>query len=762
LRLGRVEPRAREKDNVLPQARGVDAQCTDDRAAAPDCRRQSRLQGHAGFAGRNWPLSCDASRPVGARIGTSTNVTDLRLDSLAHALTLFQRGDLEAARDVCLGRVEADPGDAAGWHLLGLTEHRRGQTEAALTALARGERLGANAPSQRANHAGVLNAAGRHADALALAEAALASQPDLAPALINAGLAAAATGQHELALMRLLSGLRLRPDVLAVRCRAVESAISLARPDDVLFLMSHPTMLADATTARGLVNRLWTDAPHALRRTLLAHLAARHPDNAAIRYDHAVALHLAGLGGEAYADAEAVLRQAPDNTDAAMMLSVSLFEHGRIGEGLAVLRDLLARCPDHDAAWANYLVSLHYDPTLDQAALLAEHRRWAGCRLAGIEAVPARMLMHDNDAGRPLRVGWLSPRFAQGAVMQFFAGIIPAFDRTFATHRVYHDRRQADPVTESLNASADSWLDVADLDDDALVRQMRDDRLDVIVDLAGHAPHNRMRALAHRVAPIQATWMDYVDTTCVPTMDLMFMDEGMAPAGSEEWADERIVRLQPCRMAYAPAADSPSVDWTGAPDAPFTLACFNRMPKRNAGVFDRYAALLKAMPGSRLVLLDAALEGPRVRAHVEKWLEQRGVHRERIELRGRLSHHDLLQAYRRVDVVIDPFPYSGCTTTCDALWMGVPVLSCPAATFASRQSASFLRAIGRPEWICADEAGLAAAAASLASHPGRRTTLRNELRQAMQSIVCDPRPLVAGMQLAMRKAWRDRCEAADG
>lgn len=675
---------------------------------------------------------------------------------LSAALAHFQRGDFDGAGALCRGCLAGDPENASAWHLLGLIEHRRGRLEEALVALSRGEQLGANAPSQRANHAGVLNAAGRHSDALALSQAALVTQPELAPGLINAGLAAAALGRHEDALRWLLAGLRKRPDALAARRPAVECAIALRRWSDVRNLMTHPSILADVNSALRLL-RGWTMDGEGVRLEVLGDLARQYPDHPEVRYDHAIALHSAGQGGEAMPDAEAVLARAPQNSDAAMMLSVSLFEHGRVADGLAVLRDLLARHPDHDAAWASYLVGLHYDPTFDQAALLGEHRRWAECRLGDIVEQPVALLVLDPAPERALRIGWLSPRFVKGAVMQFFAGVIPAFDRSFATHVVYHDRHGTDSTTERLREQADEWRDVGGIDDAALVERMRSDRLDVVVDLAGHAPHNRMRALAQRVAPIQATWMDYVDTTCVPAMDLLFFDDAMAPPDRDEVVDERLVRLGPSRMAFVPPADSPEPDWADAADAPFTLACFNRMPKRHAGVFDRYAAVLSALPGSRLVLLDAALEGSSVRSHVQRWLSERGVDLSRVELLGRRSHHDLLEAYRRIDAVIDPFPYSGCTTTCDALWMGAPVLSCPGDTFASRQSASFLAALGRREWLCADEASLIAAARALAANPGRRSDLRLDLRRRMRSTVCDSRAVVESLQAVLRDAWRARC-----
>jgi protein O-GlcNAc transferase len=679
---------------------------------------------------------------------------------LAAALALFQAGQAQAARAALQGIVAGAPGDAAAWHLLGLAEHALGRLQPALAALDQAARLGARAPGQLANHAGVLVAAGGHAQALALAEQALAQQPGLAAAQINAGLAAAALGRHAPAAAWLEAGLAQRPLARPARIAAVQARLALQQPAAALALALHPDLLADLPAARAVLGRFPLRDPQRTRLALLRALVAAHPDDTASAYDLAAAWHLAGLGGEAVPAARRVLAAEPDNADAALMLGTGLFERGEVEAGLDVLRNLLERQPDHDLAWATWLVGSHYHPGLDQAALHAGHQRWARARLAGIQARDPAALVHAPDPDRPLRIGWLSPRLVAGAIQQYFEGVLPAFAPGTAEHLVYHDRPDADAATDRLRAQAAAWREVAALDDDVLERQLLADRLDVLVDLAGHAPNNRLRLLARRVAPIQTTWLDYMDTTPVPAIDFLIMDAAIAPPGSERWLDRPVLRLEPCRQAFAPPVAGADPSWAGAADAPFTLACCNRMPKRHAGMFDRYAAVLAALPDARLLLLDAAFEGPATRAHVERWLVERGVDLARVELLGRQSHAGLLEVYRRVDAVLDPYPYSGCTTTCDALWMGVPVLGTPGDTFYSRQSAMFVRAIGRPDWLCPDQDALVAALRALAADPDRRGPGRTALRAAMQATCCDPRPVVAGLAAHLRALWRRRCTEA--
>lgn len=680
-----------------------------------------------------------------------------------HGLALLRQGRAGEAAAVLQAHLRQAPGDARAWYLLGLAEHAAQRPAAALAAFERCHRLGARDPAQLANHAGLCLAAGDAGRALALAREALATAPALAPALLNGGLAAHALGDHEAAAAWLEAGLAQRPQALSARIAAVRSLLALARPGQALALALAPDLLAEAEPARQLALAFPLRDPDQTRLALLRALAARHPGHLPVSFDLAAALHIAGLGGDALALAESVLAGEPDNADAALMLASAWLERGQPAPALATLRALLDRRPDHDVAWANYLVALHYEPALDQDALLAEHHRWARVRLAGIRPRPPAGLVRDPDPGRPLRIGWLSPRLVQGAVMQFFAGLLPAFPAGRAVHVVYHDHPGGDAATAAVRAQADAFHAVAALDEAALAARLLDDRLDVLVDLAGHAPNNRLRVLAGRVAPVQLSWYDYVDTLAVPAIDAVLMDAVMAPPGSERWLAEPVLRLAPCRQAFVPPDDAPPPTWAGAADAPFTLACFNRMPKRNPAVFDRYAAALAALPQARLLLLDAALEGPQTRAAVESALAARGVDLARVELRGRQPYRDLLAAYRAVDVVLDPFPYSGCTSTCDALWMGVPVFGTRGTTFAARQSAMFLETIGRGDWLFADQPALLDGLVRLAADPARRgSSARSALRERMRVQVCDPAPLAASLEAAIRELWRQRCTQASG
>lgn len=680
-----------------------------------------------------------------------------------HGLALLRQGRAGEAAAVLQAHLRQAPGDARAWYLLGLAEHAAQRPAAALAAFERCHRLGARDPAQLANHAGLCLAAGDAGRALALAREALATAPALAPALLNGGLAAHALGDHEAAAAWLEAGLAQRPQALSARIAAVRSLLALARPGQALALALAPDLLAEAEPARQLALAFPLRDPDQTRLALLRALAARHPGHLPVSFDLAAALHIAGLGGDALALAESVLAGEPDNADAALMLASAWLERGQPAPALETLRALLDRRPDHDVAWANYLVALHYEPALGQDALLAEHHRWARVRLAGIRPRPPAGLVRDPDPGRPLRIGWLSPRLVQGAVMQFFAGLLPAFPAGRAVHVVYHDHPGGDAATAAVRAQADAFHAVAALDEAALAARMLDDRLDVLVDLAGHAPNNRLRVLAGRVAPVQLSWYDYVDTLAVPAIDAVLMDAVMAPPGSERWLAEPVLRLAPCRQAFVPPDDAPPPTWAGAADAPFTLACFNRMPKRNPAVFDRYAAALAALPQARLLLLDAALEGPQTRAAVESALAARGVDLARVELRGRQPYRDLLAAYRAVDVVLDPFPYSGCTSTCDALWMGVPVFGTRGTTFAARQSAMFLETIGRGDWLFADQPALLDGLVRLAADPARRgSSARSALRERMRVQVCDPAPLAASLEAVIRELWRQRCTQASG
>ena len=411
------------------------------------------------------------------------------------------------------------------------------------------------------------------------------------------------------------------------------------------------------------------------------------------------------------------------------------------------MRQALALSPDDSRGHSALLLELQYDATLaTRAEVVAEHQRWAQRHAppGSFAHVPAAA---PRRAGAPsrLRIGCVSPRFGAGPLASFFLPVLEHHDRRRVDMVLYSAFRHDDDVAARMRSLCAAWRDLP-ADDDAAAAQIGADRLDLLIDLAGHTPGGRLPVLAQRPAPVQASWLDYADTTGLPQIDYLLSDAIHTPAGDAPYFTERLVLLTPCRFVYAPppgACASPA-DAGGR----ITFGCFNRHAKTSDDAVRLWAALLERVPASRLVLRASAYGGAGTVALVREHWRRLGLPLDRVELLPYVPLAEALRAYDRVDIALDPFPYNGGVTTCDALAMGVPVVALLGTRMLGRQSAALLHAAGRPEWIASTEDDYLNIAAGLARSPELprlRTSLGAEMRA---SPLCRAREFTAMFERA--------------
>jgi predicted O-linked N-acetylglucosamine transferase (SPINDLY family) len=323
----------------------------------------------------------------------------------------------------------------------------------------------------------------------------------------------------------------------------------------------------------------------------------------------------------------------------------------------------------------------------------------------------------------------------------------------------YATQQQSDHVTRRLNQATGLWRSVGDLNDEALAQQIRNDSIDLLIDLSGHTGGNRLLAFARRPAPVQLTWAGYVGTTGLSAIDYLIADRFHVPIGWEQHYREKVLRLPDGYVCYQPPSYAPSVGPLPAlKTGQVTFGSFNNLAKLNSRVVALWSDILKRVPRSRLLLKYHWLDDAALRQHVKDQFVAQGIAAERVELLGGSPHGDQLQQYNRVDLALDTFPYSGGLTTLEACWMGAPVLTCPGETFASRHSFSHLSNIGLTETIAVDHSDYIARAVSLVSDLPRLAELRSGLRQRMtQSPVCDLEGFTANFGRALRQVWREWC-----
>jgi protein O-GlcNAc transferase len=339
----------------------------------------------------------------------------------------------------------------------------------------------------------------------------------------------------------------------------------------------------------------------------------------------------------------------------------------------------------------------------------------------------------------------------------FLVRVLENLDRSRAETFCYSDRVATDELTSRLQAAAGVWRDATALDHAQLAQQIRADGIDVLFDLAGHTADNRLLTFARKPAPIQLTWLGYAGTTGLVAMDYLLADRYEVSEGAERHYQERVLRLPDGYVCYDPPRRAPAVSPLPALQQGYvTFGSFNNPAKINAQVAALWANILRRVPRARLMLKYTGWDDAAAVRSLAESLVAAGVEAGRLQCHGWSPHAELLAHYQRVDLAIDPFPYSGGLTTCEALWMGVPVVTCPGETFASRHSLSHLSSIGLTETVARDPDHYVELAVALAQDLPRLAALRARLRPQMESApLCDGPRLARNLLTLLRRVWQE-------
>ncbi|HWA39923.1 MAG TPA: tetratricopeptide repeat protein [Burkholderiales bacterium] len=454
---------------------------------------------------------------------------------------------------------------------------------------------------------------------------------------------------------------------------------------------------------------------------------------------------------EALVEHRAAIALAPQNARLHFGLGNVLVRLGELEAGEAALRHAIELDPAFEEAHANLLFSLHYRHGGDPLALREAHERWARTR-DSTEAVRDRTPRHEG----PLRVGYVSPDIRGHAVALFLAPLLASHDRDAFRIYAYSTAAQSDDVTERLRRMCDEWRDLASVPDDVAAQRIRDDGIDILVDLAGYTAGGRLPLFARKPAPVQVSWLGYPGTTGVRAIDYRFTDALADPEGeSDAHATEKLWRLPQGFLCFSPAADVPVAALPAEKDGRVTFGSFNNLAKVGPEVLSTWAELLRRVPQSRLLLKAHALRSASARRRVAAALAAAGVAESRLvllEAEARVEAH--LARYGEVDIALDTFPYAGTTTTCEALWMGVPVVTLRGNSHVSRVGASLLEHAGLPELVGASREHYLEIAQSLAADLPRLREMRRTLRERLKASKVMDR---AGFARSVEAAYRAMC-----
>jgi predicted O-linked N-acetylglucosamine transferase (SPINDLY family) len=475
-----------------------------------------------------------------------------------------------------------------------------------------------------------------------------------------------------------------------------------------------------------------------------------------------IGLRLLGHLEKSVAACRVALEIDPGLVEARGNLAAALVDQGRLNEGFDQLRIALDSAPDHAALRSQFLFTLNYATGLPPAEIFAEHQRYGAIHEQRYLPECGR---YDpvRTSGRRVRVGYLSPDFRTHSVAFFIEPLLARHDRRDFEVFCYSDLAGADRVTERLRALADHWREVHSLSNNDLAAMVREDGVDILVDLAAHTGH-RLLAFARKPAPIQVTYLGYPNTTGLSSMDYRITDTWADPPGeSDTLHTEQLMRLAHGFLCYQPPADAPPL----APppmleQGNVTFGSFNHLPKVNEHVVRSWAAILQSVPGSRLLLKCRSFRCSQTqRLMLDRFLAA-GVPPQRLVLLPQtVSQREHLAQYNQVDIALDPFPYNGTTTTCEALWMGVPVIAMAGPTHASRVSASLLTRLALPDLVVATPEAYVDAAVRMARDAQWLQDFRMGARERMlHSSLTDAPLITASLEEAYRTMLRNRRAAS--
>jgi protein O-GlcNAc transferase len=643
---------------------------------------------------------------------------------LEEAVRHHNAGRFEEAEKLYARARAAAPTNFDALHLSGLVAHQQARHADAVNLLRRALKLNPSSAVCEMRLGAALSARGECTPALGHLKAAAARAPEMPEAWLHLGIVQRTLGHSADARLAVERALALRPDYLEA--------------------LVHLGSLVSATAG-------FEAAVPILRR-----VAGLQPGNAAALANLGVALAQSGGREEALLLLDRALQIEPGHALALTGRALILQETYRPSEAVAAYAAVLERNPANHEARSGRLLALHYLDDVDRESLYKAHAEFGAAMPAAAIFSPS----NTRDPMRRLRVGFLSPDLRAHSVAYFLEPLLAHLDRSQFEVFLYHDHPRIDAMSEKLRSHAALWRHVVGLPHDAVGAMIRADAPDILVDLAGHTGLNRMPLLARRLAPVQVTYLGYPDTTGLKEMDIRLVDSITDPEGeADRFHAEKLVRFAPTAWCYAPPESAPLPAREPAKEGAVTFGCFNNFAKVSDCALKSWASVLFAVPNARLLLKGLGLEKSEIATRLLGRFSNVGIDPSRVEFMARsATSAEHLGHYGRMDIALDTFPYNGTTTTCEALWMGVPVVTLLGDRHAARVGASLLSAAGHPEWIGRDRDDYIAIAAGLAGDARLRCALRSSLRQdLLRSVLMDYPGQAVRFGAALRTSWKEWC-----
>lgn len=649
------------------------------------------------------------------------------------AISHHQAGRLPEAEALYRQILAQQPNEPQTLHMLGLLAHHIGKHEIAIQLIEKSIQIDPQSAASRSNLGLALLALNRVDDAIATFRASLQLDPNLPETHNNLGNALHRKGDLSGADQSYLAAIRIRPQFAAAHVNHGNIQQQLGKLDEAAAAFEQALQLnprsVEAWTNLGNTHQQRGDLPKAIATYTAA--AQANPSSAVPHFNLATALEQAGQMSRAIESFNRAIQIDPRFIQA-YHVGALLQDIGQIDQAIACFREAVRVNPYAVLPHSNLCHSLHFHPDFSARAIFEEHRRWNANFAAPLK--PKTQTQHvASDPSRRLRVGYVSPNFHMHPVARFLLPLLEQHDHTRFEIHCFSDAAHPDEYTHRIRACADVWHDTGKLTDEQLAALIREKQIDLLIDLSAHMAGHRLLCFARKPAPVQISYLAYCSTTGLDAMDFRISDPHLDPPGADESVySERTLRLPRSYWCYeapteAPApGDLPADVNRGA----ITFGCLNNFGKVATLAIQTWIRILRNVPDSRLILHTRAGDH---REHILDRFAAQGIERNRIHFAGMQPFADYLATYQQIDIALDTFPYAGGTTSCDALWMGVPIITLRGQTAVGRGGVSILSNLGLAELIAENQEQYITLACDLASDLPRLRALRASLRQRMDA-----------------------------
>jgi predicted O-linked N-acetylglucosamine transferase (SPINDLY family) len=609
----------------------------------------------------------------------------------------------------------------------------------------------------------ILKDIGRYEEALASYENALRVQPGYERAHEGLGVLLNELGDYDKAISRFRKALLLAPESPRTLNNLGIAFQNLGRIKEAISIFSEALEFDPGLAAahNNLGNAL-EDLGKSREAVASYHKALQiAPGYADAHYNLGNVLAKLGKLDVALSAYTSALQIKPDDGKTYNSLGNLLMLIGQFPEARASYRKALQIRPDDLAAHSNILRALLYEPDMEATLLKQEAKKWWEAHGKGLtqRRIGAEF---DIRRDRPLRIGLISPNFGMHPVGLLTIKLIENADHIDMQFNCYSDRSESDEYTERFKKSAELWKDTKGLSDKELSDVIQQDRIDILFDLSGHTSNNRLMVFAMKPAPVQVAWHS-PGTRGLPTIDYMLADRFHVPKSHEDQYLETVIRMRKGYACFDPPGWSlPVTPLPALRNGFITFGCFNNPMKINDKIIEKWAGILKQLPTSKLVLKYSGMDAEHNKKRILSTFTGQGVDEFRITFEGKVPRKELLGRYGDIDIALDTLPYSGGVITCEALWMGVPVVTAPGKTFAGRHSFSHLSNVGYTGSIAQDLDCYVDTAVLLASDLKALAGIRSSLREKMlASPLCDGPGFATDFGVLMRKLWENYVDTAE-